>query len=132
MMTWQRFNLSKLFSTDFPKVPRGEVGCKPLTVSDMANPHVIVVKGVNWAIGLLRSPGRPLSFDKATEQKLREMVREEAVKQKKYYGKLPGAQSKTMVGIMRKFADAEGVKATDRTLRRRVVDPVLRELKNKA
>jgi hypothetical protein len=81
---------------------------------------------------LLPSPGRPRAFDDAAEQRMRENFREQALREAKHYGRLPGAEAKTTVALVRQFADAEGVKATDRTLRRRVVDPVLRELKNKA
>jgi len=95
-------------------------------------PICVALKADDWWLGIPQSPGRPPAFDKATEQRLRERFREEALRHKKHYGKLPGAQSKTVVAVMRRFADEEGVKAKNRTLRKRITDPVLRELKKEA
>jgi hypothetical protein len=95
-------------------------------------PQIVQFSAKSWSLGAwYQSPGRPRAFDDAAEQRMQEKFREQALREAKHYGRLPGAEAKTTVALVREFADAEGVKAADRTLRTRVINPVLRELKNK-
>jgi hypothetical protein len=79
-----------------------------------------------------RSTGRPRAIEAAAEQRMRAKFKEEAIRQLKYRGRLPGVEEQTTVMLARKFAEDEGVTVGDRTLRRHVVEPVLRELKRSA
>jgi hypothetical protein len=81
---------------------------------------------------LPRSPGRPHIIEAAAVERMQAKFRAQAESELKHYGRLPGPQSRTTVELVRRWAEDEGVTAEDRTLRRRVVEPVLRELKSPA
>ncbi len=78
------------------------------------------------------SEGRPRSFDDATEQRLREKFRREALLWLKHDGVLPRANSKTTKAVMDEFAKEENVTAKWSVLRDRVVYPVLKELRQES
>jgi hypothetical protein len=78
------------------------------------------------------SDGRPRKFDVATQQRLREKFREQALRWKKHQGELPRANSKTIIGMVRGFAAEENVSPSWSVLRDRVVYPVLKELRQES
>jgi rRNA-processing protein FCF1 len=77
----------------------------------------------------IRSTGRPPAIEPAAAERMRAKFRAQAESELKYHGRLPRPQSRTTVELVRRWAEDEGVIAEDRTLRRRIVEPVLRELK---
>jgi transposase len=80
------------------------------------------------------SKGRPRKFDDATERRLRDKFRREALRWLKHDGALPRANSKTTMKVMREFAEEENVSAkiSWSVLRDRVVYPVLKELRQES
>jgi phytoene/squalene synthetase len=76
-----------------------------------------------------RSTGRPHAIEPAVMERIRAKLRAHAESELKYRGKLPRPQSRMTVELVCRWAEDEGVIAGDRTLRRQIIEPVLRDLK---